>query len=34
VIADKRNAQCLSCEERYPLDEITVDEMSESTKMA
>ncbi|MCX8062571.1 MAG: type I DNA topoisomerase [Anaerolineales bacterium] len=28
VIADKNNAQCLSCEERYPLDEVVQDEMA------
>lgn len=42
VIADKRNAQCLNCEERFPLDEVMSDEageevtrsMAESTKSA
>jgi DNA topoisomerase-1 len=30
VEADKNNAQCLACEERFPLDEIQTDEMVES----
>lgn len=30
VVADKRNAQCLNCEERFPLDEVTPEEISES----
>jgi DNA topoisomerase-1 len=30
VIADKRNAQCLNCEERFPLDEVTEDEAVET----
>jgi len=30
VIADKRNAQCTQCEERFLLDEVQVDEMAES----
>ena len=29
VIADKRNAQCLSCETRFPLDEVAAEEASE-----
>jgi DNA topoisomerase-1 len=28
VIADKRNAQCTQCEERFPLDEVVQDEMA------
>jgi DNA topoisomerase-1 len=28
VMADKRNAQCLNCEERFPLDQVTPDEVS------
>lgn len=28
VIADKNNAQCLSCEERFPLEEVVQDEMA------
>jgi DNA topoisomerase-1 len=31
VVSDKRNAQCLSCEERFPLEEVTVEEMAEAT---
>jgi DNA topoisomerase-1 len=34
VIADKRNAQCLNCEERYALDEVTSDEMAETASSA
>jgi len=30
VVADKHNAQCLSCEERFPLDQVTADEASET----
>jgi DNA topoisomerase-1 len=30
VIQDKRNAQCLSCQEQFPLDEVTKDELVES----
>jgi DNA topoisomerase-1 len=30
VIADKRNAQCLKCEEQFPLDEVNVDETVET----
>ena len=30
VEADKRNARCLTCEEQFPLDEITAEEQSES----
>lgn len=29
VVADKQNAQCLQCEERFPLDQVQVDEMVE-----
>jgi DNA topoisomerase-1 len=29
VVADKRNAQCLKCEERFPLDEVATDEAVE-----
>ncbi|MEW5870194.1 MAG: type I DNA topoisomerase [Chloroflexota bacterium] len=29
VIADKRDAQCLKCEERFSLDQVTVDEAAE-----
>jgi DNA topoisomerase-1 len=28
VMADKRNAQCLNCEERFPLDQVTPEEVS------
>jgi DNA topoisomerase-1 len=28
VIADKRNARCLNCEERFPLDKVTAEEVS------
>ena len=31
VIADKKDAQCTNCEERFPLDEVTSEEMAEST---
>jgi DNA topoisomerase-1 len=27
VVADKQNAQCTQCEERFPLDQVAVDEM-------
>jgi DNA topoisomerase-1 len=30
VVADKRNAQCLACEESFPLDQVSVDEMAEA----
>jgi DNA topoisomerase-1 len=30
VVADKRNAQCLSCEEQFLLEQVSVDEMAES----
>lgn len=30
VVADKNNAQCLDCEERYSLDSVTVDESVET----
>lgn len=29
VVADKQNAQCLQCEERFPLDQVSVDEMAD-----
>ena len=29
VVADKQNAQCLNCEERFPLDEVIVEEVAE-----
>lgn len=29
VVADKRNAQCTQCEERFPLDEVTPEETAE-----
>jgi DNA topoisomerase-1 len=32
VVADKQNAQCLSCEERFPLDKVSVDEMAEKAE--
>ena len=28
VIADKRNAQCLNCEERFPLEKVTAEEVN------
>jgi hypothetical protein len=31
VVADKQNAQCLQCEERFPLDQVVVDEMADAT---
>ena len=31
VIADKKEAMCTNCEERFPLDEVTSEEMAEST---
>jgi DNA topoisomerase-1 len=31
VVADKKNAQCTQCEERFSLDEVTAEEMAEST---
>jgi DNA topoisomerase-1 len=34
VVADKRNAQCLKCEERFPLDQISSDELSETVSTA
>jgi len=30
VVADKRNAQCLNCEEHFPLDEVSADETVET----
>jgi DNA topoisomerase-1 len=30
VIADKNNAQCMSCEERFPLDQVSADEVAEA----
>ncbi len=30
VIADKQNAQCLNCEERFPLDQVVMDEVTQS----
>lgn len=30
VIADKNNAQCLNCEERFPLDQVSADEVAEA----
>jgi DNA topoisomerase-1 len=30
VIADKQNAQCLNCEERFPLDQVSLDEVTQS----
>lgn len=32
VVADKHNAQCLNCEERFPLDEVTGDESAQEVK--
>jgi DNA topoisomerase-1 len=29
VVADKQNAQCLSCEERFPLENVTAEEVSQ-----
>ncbi len=34
VVADKRNAQCLDCEEQYPLDQVVVDEGAEAVETA
>ncbi len=31
VVADKQNAQCLSCEERFPLEEATIEETAQKT---
>lgn len=28
VVADKHHAQCLSCEERFPLEQVTTEEMA------
>jgi DNA topoisomerase-1 len=30
VVADKHEAQCIQCEERFPLDQVTLDEMAET----
>ncbi len=30
VVADKRNAQCLQCEEQFPLEQVSVDEAAET----
>jgi len=30
VVADKQNAQCIQCEERFPLEQVTVDEMADA----
>jgi len=30
VVADKQNAQCVACEERFSLDQVSVDEVSQS----
>jgi DNA topoisomerase-1 len=30
VIADKQNAQCINCEERFPLDQVSLDEVTQS----
>jgi DNA topoisomerase-1 len=34
VVADKRTAQCTRCEERFPLDEVSEDELTESANAA
>ena len=34
VVADKNNAQCLNCEERFPLDDVVVEEVAESANAA
>jgi hypothetical protein len=34
VIADKQNAQCLNCEERFLLDEVMTEEVAESVSAA
>ena len=34
VVADKRNAQCLNCEQRFSLDEVTSDELVEPANAA
>ncbi len=34
VVADKNNAQCLNCEERFPLDEVIAEEVTESANAA
>ena len=31
VVADKQNAQCLSCEERFSLDEVSIDEFTQKS---
>jgi DNA topoisomerase-1 len=33
VVADKQNAQCIKCEERFSLDQVTVDEMAEASQV-
>jgi len=30
VVVDKQNAQCISCEERYPLEKVSIDEIAET----
>jgi len=30
VVADKRNAQCINCEERFPIDEVSIENAPES----
>jgi DNA topoisomerase-1 len=34
VVADKKTAQCLNCEERFPLDEVTPEEVTEKAEAA
>lgn len=34
VVADKNNAQCTQCEERFPLDQVTADEKTEPAEAA
>jgi len=34
VVADKQNAQCLNCEERFTLDEVSVDEVTQNASTA
>ncbi len=34
VVADKRFAQCTQCEERFPLEQVSEDELAESTNAA
>ena len=33
VVADKRNAQCTQCEERFPLDQVTPEEATENEQV-